>query len=427
MDWDDSPQQSEFRAKVRTFFDEHLPERYRGSRGSATVAGDNNLEPHIVRGTHGENIVVPGPGWASDRLSEDPQIKAAADDWAEALASEGYVSPAWPRELGGAGLTTNEQFIFNEERDLIGGPRVGGTGAMFLGSLLMVHGTEEHRAKYMPAIARGEVDWAQGYSEPGAGSDLGSIALRAVRDGDDYVLNGQKIWSTPQSAEAMYALVRTDPDAPKHRGISFLMIDDLRAPGVEMRPIMNACWDEGRFGETFFADARVPAENLIGEENRGWYVAMTLMDFDRASISGTNNDRGAIRRLLEYAQTDEGRRTMRVGEPTVRAAFADRMIEVEVGRNLSLRLAWMQASGLIPNYEASMGKVFSTELHQRTVRTVATAGGLYTNLWPGSAYAPIGGECADGYVRTIPETIAGGSSEIQRNVIAGRGLGLPRG
>jgi alkylation response protein AidB-like acyl-CoA dehydrogenase len=420
VDWDDSPEQAAFRAGIREFFKQRLPQRYKRQ-------AEGEWLRHSVP-FQDMRIWFDEASWDSDRLSDDPAARAAAREWADALAAEGYVAAAWPKELGGAGLTTIEQFIFNEERERAGAPRVGGTGAMFLGSLLTVHGTPEQRAKYMPPIARGDVEWAQGYSEPGAGSDLGSLQLRAVRDGDDYLLNGQKIWSTPQTADAMYALVRTDSEAPKHRGISFLMVEALRIPGISMRPIENAAWDHSSFGETFFDNARVPVANRIGEENRGWYVAMTLMDFDRASISNTAEDRALIEELIEFLDTPQGMRASRVEEsPTVRADIADRWIEIEVGYNLSLRLASMQSQGLIPNYEASMGQVFAKALDQRTARTGTKAFGLYATLWPGDPRAPMTGKCTQRYVRTIPVTIAGGSAEIQRNVIATRGLGLPRG
>ena len=418
MDWSDSADQAAFRAKVRNFMHERLPSRYK-----ARFASYSRHEiPSPV-----ETLVMPGASWDTDRMSDDPEVRKQCQDWVEALNEQGWVAAHWPSELGGAGLSTIEQYILNEERTVADAPRVGGTGAMFLGSLLMVHGTPEQRARHMPAIAAGKINWAQGYSEPGAGSDLGSLALRAVRDGDEYVLNGQKIWSTPQTADAMYALVRTDPDAPKHRGISFLMIEDFRIPGISWRPLMNACFDHSSFGETFFEDARVAATSLIGEEHRGWYVAMTLMDFDRASISNTAEQRLDMQELISFVK-GEGRDLVRIAErPPLRGEIADRMIEIEVGYNLSLRLAWMQSSGLIPNYEASMGKMFSTELLQRVARSATKTFGLYANLWPGDERAPLAGKHTYQYVRTIPRTISGGSSEIQRNVIATRGLGLPRG
>ncbi len=421
MDWDDSAELAAFRERIRTFFEEKLPERYKRAAAGEWLR-------QMIPAPDGEPMYFDEPSWDHDRLSTDPEIVAASREWADALAAEGLVAPAWAKEHGGAGLTTLEQFVFNEERERAGAPRVGGTGAMFLGSLLMVYGSPEQQAKYMPPIARGDIQWAQGYSEPGAGSDLGSLQLRAQRDGDEYVLNGQKIWSTPQVADSMYALVRTDPDAPKHKGISFLMIEDFFIDGITKRPIENAVFDHSSFGETFFDDARVPAENRIGEENSGWYVAMTLMDFDRASISNTAEDRALLGDLQEYLDTPEGAAKSRLAESaTIRAQLTDRAIEIEVGYNLSLRLASLQAKGLIPNYEASIGQVFSKALNQRMARTGTIIFGLYSNLWPGEELAPMTGEFTRSYVRTIPSTIAGGSAEIQRNVIATRGLGLPRG
>ena len=419
MDWNDTPEQSTFRAKVQRFFQEKLPQRYKERHSSAEIG--------TMVATDSATIQYTGRDWNHDRRSTDPEVRKAADQWAKALAAEGYVAASWSKELGGAGFTTLETFIFNEEREAAGAPRVGGTGAMFLGSVLMVHGRPDQQARYMPAIARGEIDWCQGYSEPGAGSDLASLQLRAVKDGDDYVLNGQKLWGNPQNSEGMYCLVRTDPEAPKHKGISFLMIEDLTTEGLAMRGIPNLAGDMPGNGETFFSNVRVPRANLIGPENQGWYVAMTLMDFDRASLSNTLEDRRVMNELIEHATTDEKPKS-RLGEiATVRADVADRMTEIEVGRNLSLRLASMQSAGLIPNYEASMGKMYSTELRQRAARTGTRVFGLYGGLWPGDPRAPVGGEFTSNYCRTVGYTIYGGSSEIQRNVIASRGLGLPRG
>ena len=420
MDWADTPEQAAFRASVRDFFGEHLPRRYREDAPP--------IRPHMLRASNGEQVLATRADWRCDRFSEDPRIRDAAEAWGQALAARGYVASSWPKELGGAGFTTIEQFIFNEERERFGAPIVGVTGAMFLGSLLMVHGTEEQQARYMPPIARGEIDWAQGYSEPGSGSDLASLQCRAVRDGDEYVVNGQKLWSQPLTSDAMYTLVRTDPEAPKHRGISFLMIEDLTSPGITMAALPNMADGYPGNGETFFHDVRVPVANLIGEENQGWYVAMTLMDFDRGSLSDTGEDRQALNRLIDFVQSEEGRRVSRAARlPSVRAEIADRVVESRVGQYLAQRVASMQAAGLIPNYEASIGKCFSTELHQRRARTGTKALGLYANLWPGDERAPLHGEFTHEYVESVSYTIYGGSSEIQRNVIATRGLGLPRG
>jgi alkylation response protein AidB-like acyl-CoA dehydrogenase len=302
-------------------------------------------------------------------------------------------------------------------------------GVSLLGPTLIVHGNDEQKQEHLPKILSGEVAWAQGYSEPGAGSDLASLQTRAVRDGDDYVINGQKIWTSgAQYADWLFALVRTDPEAPKHRGISFLMMD-IKTPGLTVRPLTDMGWTQP-FNETFFEDVRVPAKNLIGEENRGWYVGMTLLDFERSGISGAVEYRRTIQDLIEYAGTEEGKARSRLAEtPTLRHEIADREIETEVLFNFAFRIVSMQVAGQVPNYEASMNKLFGSELHQRLARTGTKVFGLYSNIWEdnGTEYAPMGAHFTHDYVRSVPHTIFSGSSEIQRNVIATRGLGLPRG
>ena len=184
MDWTDTPEQAEFRASVLRFFEEKLPDRYRDAP---------HADYHTVRAVNGDEIVLNAAGWTGDRRSEDRAVREAAEDWAAKLAAEGYVAAAWPQDWAARASPPTSSSSSARSASAPAGPRVGGTGAMFLGSLLMVHGNEEQRARYMPPIARGEVEWAQGYSEPGAHSDLASLSLRAEHDGDEYVLNGQKI------------------------------------------------------------------------------------------------------------------------------------------------------------------------------------------------------------------------------------------
>jgi alkylation response protein AidB-like acyl-CoA dehydrogenase len=182
-------------------------------------------------------------------------------------------------------MTAMEQFIFKQEMAAAGAPAVGGGGVQMLGPAMLVHGSEDQKREYLPKILSGEVGWAQGFSEPGAGSDLGSLQTRAARDGDEYVVNGQKIWTSgAHDADWIFMLARTDPDAPKHRGISMLLFD-IHTPGVSVRPLISAGWQHD-LNETFFEDVRVPAGQILGEENRGWYVAMTLLDFERSNIAG---------------------------------------------------------------------------------------------------------------------------------------------
>ncbi|HJM89619.1 MAG TPA: acyl-CoA dehydrogenase family protein [Dehalococcoidia bacterium] len=396
MDWNDNDEQAAFRAEVQGVIQTKLPARY-------------------------EN----GGDWEIDRVDEREEVRQAANDWAAALSEKGWVAPAWPKEYGGAGLSPMEQFIFKAEMALANAPGVGGQGVSQLGPTLIVHGTEEQKAEHLPKILSGEVNWRQGYSEPGAGSDLASLQTRAVRDGDDFVINGQKIWTSgAHRADYLYALVRTDADAPKHRGISFMILDK-NTPGLTVRPLIDMSWRH-HFNETFFEDVRVPSKNLVGEENRGWYVGMTLLDFERSNITGAISSRRSINTLLDYLGSEEGEAKSNVTE-SVRGAIADRYIETEVMFNFSFRIISMQNANQIPNYEASTSKLFNSELSQSLALTGSRAFGLFSNIWRGDDHAPMNGRFIESYVQSVPATIAAGSSEVQRNIIATRGLGLPRG
>ena len=402
MDWSDPQEQAAFRAQVRAVIDEHLPERYRRQAQQAHA---------------GERV------WEFDRKSSDPAAVQAAVAWGAALSARGWVAPHWPREYGGAGLSPVEQFVFNQEMAEAGAPTVGGSGVSLLGPTLIVHGTDEQKAEHLPRILSGEVAWAQGYSEPSAGSDLASLQTRAIRDGDEFVINGQKIWTSgAHTADAIFALVRTDPEAPKHRGISFLMMD-IKTPGISVRPLVDMGWRH-YFNETFFEDVRVPAHNIVGEENRGWYVGMTLLDFERSNISGAVAARRTISKLLEFA-SGEGKALSRLSEvDPLRHEVAERYIETEVMYQFSFRVISMQARGQIPNYEASTSKLFNSELVQRLARTGTKVFGLHANVWEEET---VRGSFTHAYVGSVPATIRGGTSEVQRNIIATRGLGLPRG
>ena len=243
-----------------------------------------------------------GPG-GSGEASEDDFLRAK--EFNGKLADRGWIAPAWPTEYGGLGASITEQMVFNEEFGYHGAPDTGtrGFGVGMIGPTLIIHGNDEQKSNYLPKITSGEHIWCQGYSEPGSGSDLASLQTRAVRDGDDYIINGQKIWTSGgHRANQMFCLVRTDPDAPKHRGISFLLIDDIKStPGLSVRPLINMA-SRHHFNEVFFEDVRVPARNLIGEENRGWYVGMTLLDFERSGISTTAGQRRTLEQLSGYLQ-----------------------------------------------------------------------------------------------------------------------------
>ena len=408
MDWADNEEQAAFRKEVRSFIETNLPAYYRrlGEQGGAL-------------GREG--------GWQQDRMFGEPEAKAAALEWERAVYDRGWVAPSWPKEYGGAGMSTVEHFIFNQELARAYAPQVGSQGVSMLGPTLIVHGTEEQKKRFLPRTLSAEITWAQGYSEPGAGSDLASLQTRATRDGDEWVVNGQKIWTTnAHRANWIFALVRTDPDAPKHRGISFMLMD-MSAPGITVRPLISGGWEHFS-NETFYEDARVPQDQIVGEVNRGWYVGMTLLDYERSSVDRAVSLRQALEMVVEYVN-GEGRSRSRTSElGTLRHELADRYIDTEVSYQFSFRIASIQAAGRIPNYEASMGKAFTSETIQRVDRSVTRLFGLYSNIWdPEDPRAPLQGRFTQNYVHDIPATIAGGSSEIQRNIIATRGLGLPRG
>ena len=291
----------------------------------------------------------------------------------------------------------------------------------------MVHGNEEQRKEHLPKIANAEIQWAQGFSEPGSGSDLASLQTRAIRDGDDFVINGQKIWTSgAHNADWIHLLTRTDPDAPKHRGISYFLLN-MRQPGITVRPLINMLGDH-EFNEVFFEDVRVPAANMMGEENRGWYVGATLLDFERSGVNWSANGRRQVEQLTAYARETNGPEGKLIDSPSIRASLADRRIEVEASRLLSYRVVWMQSRSEIPNHEASMSKVYGSELGQRIALFGMRMMGLPSQLTDqNDPRAPLRGEFGRSYMRTVPSTIAAGTSEIQRNIIATRGLGLPRG
>ncbi len=340
------------------------------------------------------------------------------------LATRGWIAPAWPKEYGGLAADVKEQMVFNEEFGYYGAPDTGtrGFGVGMIGPTLIIHGSPEQKANYLPKITSGEHIWCQGYSEPGAGSDLASLQTRAVRDGDDYVINGQKIWTSGgHRANQMFCLVRTDPDAPKHRGISFLLIDDIKnTPGLTIRPLVNMA-GRHHFNEVFFEDVRVPARNIVGEENRGWYVAMTLLDFERSGIGVTAGQKRTLEKLtatLKAAPTILRERN--------RIKLADFVIANNVGRYLGYRIGSMQAAGRVPNYEASVVKIYQSELGQRIYNFGVNMLGLAGQFRPEEPRAPLFGELPESYIMAVPSSIYSGSNEIQRNIIAQRGLGLPR-
>ena len=336
------------------------------------------------------------------------------------LADRGWLTLHWPTEFGGLGASPMQQLIFNEESGYFKAPG-GGMGVQMAGPSIMHHGTDAQKEKHLSAIANGEEVWCQGFSEPGSGSDLASLQTRAVLDGDDYVVNGQKIWTSgAHHADWCMLLVRTDPDAPKHRGITYLLMD-MKSPGVTVRPLVNMLGSHA-FNEIFLEDVRVPRSNVVGEENRGWYVATTTLDYERSGISRIAWGGRVLEEMAAYIRGHAALRT-----PRIRSQLADLWIASEASRLLAYRVTWLQSQGQVPNYEASMSKVFGSEVQAAITRMGVNLIGLTGQLRPGSAGdPPFWGAMPEAYMGITSYSVAAGTSEIQRNIIATRGLGLPR-
>ena len=342
------------------------------------------------------------------------------------LADKGWLTMAWPEEYGGQGASHMMQVIFAEEMSYYRAPGRDVFGTRMMAPTLMIHGTDEQKSEFLPPVSKGEVQWCQGYSEPESGSDLASLQTRAVEDGDDFVINGTKIWTSgAHRADHIMVLTRTDPDAPKHRGISFLLCD-MNTPGLTVNPIINMAGDHS-FNMVTFDNVRVPKKNLVGEQNRGWYVGATLLDFERSGVDYSAGSRRVLEELVEYSKENYKDGKLLSEDEVTRNRLADLAIEIEVSRLISYNIAWMQGEGLVPNKESSMGKVFGTELQQHVGSTGMQMLGLHSQLEPDSKYAPLRGRIEHWHLTNVSETIAAGTSEIQRNIIATRGLGLPRG
>ncbi len=406
MDFNDTPDEAQWRKEVRDFLEKEYP---------------SELRPGGARGGGGGGASAEGEGMFRSRgANQAPPMQR----WRSTLAERGWVAPAWPKEYGGPSLDTKRQFIMNEEFAEFGAMNVGGFGVMMFGPTLIVHGTDDQKKEHLPGILDGSVQWCQGWSEPNAGSDVASVQTRAIRDGDDYVINGQKIWTTgAQFADMMYMLARTDPDAPKHRGISYFMLD-MHAPGVTVRPLVTMT-GSAIFNEVFFENVRVPARNRLGEENRGWYIGTTTLAFERSSIGSAVGIRKGLESIIRFAKE---RPELNVGahKHATQMALADRWIESLVARMMSYRVVSMQQAGLIPNHEASMCKLFTSEMGQRIAALGMKMAGLYGMVIGGHPAYSAAGRYGVGYVAAVSSTIAGGTSEIQRNIMAQRGLGLPR-
>lgn len=398
MDLNFTPQEQAFRADVQGFLRDAVPPRL-----TAKVRGGQRL------------------------------TKADMQEWHALLDARGWLANHWPREWGGPGWSAVEKFIFEHECALAYAPRTVPFGVNMLGPVLIKYGSEAQKHHWLPRILSGADWWCQGYSEPGAGSDLASVRTSAVRQGDHYIVNGQKTWTTlGQHANMIFCLVRTDRDSKPQEGISFLLVD-MAAPGVEVRPIVTLD-GEHEVNEVFFTDVRVPVENLVGEENRGWTCAKYLLTYERTNIAGVGFSVAALERLKGIAA-----RVRRNGRPLAQdPLFAARLAKVEIDlenmKTTNLRVIAAVAGGGVPGAESSMLKIRGTEIRQELNSLTRRAMGPYAlpfieeALDEGYRGEPLGpaeaGFAAVQYFNNRKLSIFGGSNEIQKNIISKMILGL---
>ncbi|UWR13467.1 acyl-CoA dehydrogenase family protein [Sulfitobacter mediterraneus] len=343
----------------------------------------------------------------------------AQKDWLERAAAKGYTVPTWPVEYGGAGLNREEEKVFHEEMARINARSpLQSFGIWMLGPALLHFGTHEQKLHYLPPIARGEIRWCQGYSEPGAGSDLASVQTKGADQGDHWLVNGQKIWTSyADKADWIFALIRTDTDAPKHKGISFLLID-MNDEGVETRPIKMIS-GISPFCETFFSDVKVPKHQIVGEENRGWDVAKYLLTHEREMISGggagLSGGGRALGAILAESAGEDG-----LTDATLRAdAMRCEIDALAIGLTLE-RYKDQSEAGQGAGDASAMLKYMGTELNKQRHELLMNAGGSDALEWDG----PLGNRAGD-WLRTKANSIEGGTSEVMLSIVSRRVLGLP--
>lgn len=340
------------------------------------------------------------------------------------MGDKGWLGLGWPKEFGGQARSNVDQYLFWEEMNWWWAPSPELTVSSVGPSIIRV-GTKEQQQTWLPGMLTADIRMNIGYSEPDAGSDLANMKCRAVLDGDEWVINGQKIWQTyAHRSTHSWTACRTDPNVPKHKGISMIIVP-LDHPGITMRPLYTM--GDLRTNELFFDNVRVPRNNLIGEVNRGWYYAAMALDFERVAIGPVAPLDRTLAELITYCKETRLNGETLSHNPIVRHKLADLAADIEVLRMFNYRTAWMVDKGLVPNYEASALKIVNTEVIQRLVDEGMQIVGLYGQLDKDDKRAPLRGRLERLYRNSPVGRFGGGTNEVQRNIVAQRGLGLPRG
>jgi alkylation response protein AidB-like acyl-CoA dehydrogenase len=395
MDFKFTEDEEAFRREVRQWLEHEIPQRW------------IELDPGI---------------W-----EETEESWALAREFQRKLGQKGWLAPAYPKEYGGLELSHMKRLILAEELAYSRAPlsiEVEVT-VNWVAPSIILFGTEKQKKNYATSVAKGDIIFCLGYSEPNAGSDLASLQTRAVEVGDEYVINGQKTWcSYGHLADYCWLAARTDPGASKHEGISIFIVD-MKTPGITVRPLINIL-NHHSFNEVFFDDVRIPKENLVGQKNKGWYQLVIALDFERSSIGYAATNQRIIEELIQYSKEATRNGEPLANDPLVRNEMAQLAVENEVARMMAYRIAWMFSKGLHPSYESSMSMVFISEVMRHTANTGMRILGHYGELDRDSRWAVMNARIMRVCLSSLSIGVGGGSNEIQRNIIAIRGLGLPR-
>jgi len=366
-------------------------------------------------------------GELRERANAGTDTKGVAYDWQNKLNDKGWLAPDWPVEHGGTGWTPVQKFIFETERCNAGAPDVVPFGVRMVAPVIFTFGNDEQKAKFLPRILTSEDWWCQGYSEPGAGSDLAALQTKAVRDGDDYIVNGAKVWTTyAQHADWIFCLVRTGTFERRQQGISFLLID-MTTEGIQVNPI-HSIDNVHTLNEVVFDNVRVPAENLIGQENQGWTYAKALLAHERTSIAGVADSRRWLNEIIDLAKEQTNYKGKLIDDPKFQSRLSDIEIELMALEYMELRVLASMSAGQTPGPESSLLKIKGTEIQQglqelRMQTIGAYSGSLHKEDYQNDLHQ-LGSNARRAYMYGRAATIYGGSNEVQRNVIAKAVLGL---
>ncbi len=362
------------------------------------------------------------------RLNNLETFKDAVIDWQKRLYKQGWIAPGWPKEYGGTGWNATQKFIFETERSAAGIRDVIPFGLNMVGPVIYAFGNEEQKARFLPGILQSDDWWCQGYSEPGAGSDLASLKTRAVREGDEYVVTGAKIWTSyAQYADWIFCLVRTSSEGKKQNGISFLLID-MKSPGIKVNPIVSID-NHHSLNEVEFNDVRVPVANLIGEQDKGWTYAKALLAHERTAIAGVADSKRSLAETRAFAEREVNGGRSLLSDPLFQKRLSDIEIELMALEFTELRVLATVAAGGAPGAESSMLKIKGTEMQQAVQELRMDVAAYYQGVLPNELTAEqlghdFGSQARQTYMYGRASTIYGGSNEVQKNIIAKAVLGL---